>query len=560
MSNVEELKNRGNDALTKGDYDEAIKWYSDAIILNNSNHVLFSNRSAAHLKAGNFPDALSDAEQTILLKPDWPKGYSRKGSVLAYMKKYDEAIEAYKKGLEIDPNNSSLKEGIEEVRKQMNNSKTEGGSSNGFGLNNLFGSDMFNLPEMLKKLQNDPRTKNYFKDPSYLQLLSELKQNPSSIFSKMSDPRIVDTFSVMFGINKDSDRMEDDTEMPESTKPTKPQPKPSEQNNEKMDIDVPENSKLALSEKELGNNAYKSKDFEKAIKHYEKAIEYDEADITFYNNLAAVYFELKDYKKCIEWCEKAVEIGRLNRADYKLIAKSFTRIGNAYKKMSDYKNAKIFYEKSLSEHRTPEIKTLLSEVEKVIKEEELKSYINPEKAEEEKEIGNELFKKGDYATAVKHYTEAIKRNPTEVKYYSNRAACYTKLAAFDLGLKDCEKCVELDPKFIKGWIRKGSILQAMHKSAQAIVAFQKALDIDPNNSEALNGYRQCSIDGINDPEQVKERAMADPEIQTILRDPAMRIILEQMQNDPKALHEHLKNPEIAAKIQKLIECGIISIH
>lgn len=48
----------------------------------------------------------------------------------------------------------------------------------------------------------------------------------------------------------------------------------------------------------------------------------------------------------------------------------------------------------MSEHRTPEIKTLLSDIEKKIKEIEKKSYINPEKAEEEKELGNEFFKKG----------------------------------------------------------------------------------------------------------------------------------------------------------------------
>jgi stress-induced-phosphoprotein 1 len=31
--------------------------------------------------------------------------------------------------------------------------------------------------------------------------------------------------------------------------------------------------------------------------------------------------------------------------------------------------------------------------------------------------------------------------------------------------------------------------------------------------------------------------MADPEVQKILADPAMRLILEQMQTDPKALQE-----------------------
>lgn len=223
-------------------------------------------------------------------------------------------------------------------------------------------------------------------DPDYLTLLQQLQANPQLLGQKLQDPRVLTTLSVLIGLDPSgADEPMDTTEAAYTPPPKKPEPKP--QPKKEPEPDLPENKKLAKAEKELGNEAYKKKSFDEAIVHYKKAIEHDPTDMTFYNNLAAVYFEQKEYEKCIEQCEKAIEIGRENRADFKLIAKSFTRIGNAYKKLKNYHQAKTYYEKAMSEHRTPETKTLLSDVEKIIKEEERKAYVDPAKAEQEKEIG-----------------------------------------------------------------------------------------------------------------------------------------------------------------------------
>ncbi|CAG0918529.1 unnamed protein product [Notodromas monacha] len=314
----------------------------------------------------------------------------------------------------------------------------------------------------------------------------------------------------------------------------------------------------AQQEKELGNAAYKAKNFDEALVHYQKAIDIDPTDITFYNNMGAVYFEKKSYDEVLKWCEKAVEVGRENRADYKLIAKALLRLANAHKELGDLYKAKSFFEKSLSEHRTPVTKEALSHVEKLIKEQERVAYIDPKLAEEAKAKGNEFFSVGNFSEAVKHYSEAIKRNPDDAKLYSNRAAAYTKLMAFDYALKDCDDCLRLDPSFVKGYLRKGKVLIGMKQFSRAADAYQKALELDHQCQEAIDGYRQSLITSSSDPEETCKQAMADPEVQQILQDPAMRMILRQIQEDPAALGDHLKNPDVASKFQKLIESGVLS--
>lgn len=82
-----------------------------------------------------------------------------------------------------------------------------------------------------------------------------------------------------------------------------------------------------MEAKAAGNAAYKKRQFEEAIGHYNAALDLYDKDITFLTNRAAVYFEMGDYDACIKDCDAAYEKGREVHADYSLLAKALTRKG-----------------------------------------------------------------------------------------------------------------------------------------------------------------------------------------------------------------------------------------
>lgn len=240
-----------------------------------------------------------------------------------------------------------------------------------------------------------------------------------------------------------------------------------------------EKKKLAVAAKEEGNALYKAHKFDEAIAAYNRAIELDPSEMSFITNRAgtctaprrssmrhltqtpclalpfplaclvssAVNFQTGKYEECIKDCEEAILVGREHRASFGLIAKALVRIGNAYYKLGNLEGALDAYRRSQTEERSRETAKLINKVEQEKARRDEQAYLNPELSLAAKERGNAFFKEGKYPQAVTEYTEAIKRNPTDPVLYSNRAITYQKLWEFPKALEDCDKALELDPKF-----------------------------------------------------------------------------------------------------------------
>ncbi|KAJ3384909.1 hypothetical protein HDU92_003338 [Lobulomyces angularis] len=568
MTTAEDYKSLGNKNFSAGEFEAAIENFTKAIELDQKNHVLYSNRSAAYASLKDYQKAFEDAEKTTTLKPDWAKGYSRKGSALHGLNKLEEAEKAYSEGLKLEPTNALLKKGLEDVQAASRQSSLP---NNPFA--NIFSHDVFS------KIASNPKLAPYLADADLVNKVKMCQQNPQLVSSYMSDPKMMQLIVGLLGIDAsafggEDDKMDVDPTPPEKPKdtpaptPKKEEPKVPEPELSPEEKEKKEKRTASDKEKEIGTGFYKQRKFDEALEHYNKAFELDQSNVAVLTNKSAVLFELEKWEECIKVCEKAVEIGREIFADFKIMARAYARMGNAFAKLKDYGSAVKFLEKSLSEQRTPDVLTKLREYEKLKKLADEEAYTDPKLADEAREKGNELFKKQNYPEAMTYYNEAIKRNNKDAKNYSNRAACYMKLMALPEADKDCDMALKLDPKFVKAYIRKAAILYTKKEYLQAIDVCNegKVADVEKKHTQELDNQIHRCYAGINqnqsgeNKEETMKRAMENPEVQQILGDPVMQSILQQMQTDPKAAQDHMKNPLIAKKIRVLINSGVLKVQ
>lgn len=160
---AETFKCQGNKAMQSQQYLEAIELYSFAISLSDKNAVFYCNRAAAYTQIRMCSEAIKDCLKSIEIDPNYSKAYSRLGLAYYAQGKYADAIEkGFKKALELDPHNESVKENIrvaelrlreeEQGGQRRNQDPGMGGQGQGQGIPSQFSMPL--NPDMMSMFMN----------------------------------------------------------------------------------------------------------------------------------------------------------------------------------------------------------------------------------------------------------------------------------------------------------------------------------------------------------------------------------------------------------------------
>lgn len=213
---ADEKRNLAAEAFNEGDYDKSLKQYTAAIELNPGSALLHAKRANVLLKLSKPLAAIRDCDKAIALNPDSSAGYKFRGRayrllgkwseahkdlVLACKIDYDDTAAEWLK--EVEPNAKKLTEYNRAKQRQVNDKENRErqervrraqeankraaeeskDSGHDFGFGNASGpGNPFNDPEIVKLLKDDP---------SLMNKILDVMQNPQSLMKYMNDPVVM---------------------------------------------------------------------------------------------------------------------------------------------------------------------------------------------------------------------------------------------------------------------------------------------------------------------------------------------------------------------------------
>ncbi|XP_053502908.1 tetratricopeptide repeat protein 12 isoform X3 [Ictalurus furcatus] len=115
------LKEKGNKAFALGDYELAVKMYTEGLEQLRDMPALYTNRAQAHIKLEKYKEAISDCEWALKCNHMCIKAYVHMGRAHLGLKNFIESRLCYGKILDIAPERETLVKGTGQTLFRLNN-------------------------------------------------------------------------------------------------------------------------------------------------------------------------------------------------------------------------------------------------------------------------------------------------------------------------------------------------------------------------------------------------------------------------------------------------------
>eukprot|EP01040_Poterioochromonas_malhamensis_P000686 gene686-733_t len=169
-----EAKERGNAAFRDGNFPQAIQEYEEACKRDPKNAAYHNNLAAAYLKMGVFNDAKREVELSLELDRNYVKAWAKKGDIEFFMKEYHRALDSYKAGLQLEPENALCKQGLNKTFAKIQEANMTGEMDK----------------ERAAHAMADPEIQAILMDPTIRQVLQDFQENPKFAQQAMGDADI----------------------------------------------------------------------------------------------------------------------------------------------------------------------------------------------------------------------------------------------------------------------------------------------------------------------------------------------------------------------------------
>ncbi|EXX68348.1 uncharacterized protein OCT59_023307 [Rhizophagus irregularis] len=157
---------------------------------------------------------------------------------------------------------------------------------------------------------------------------------------------------------------------------------------------------------------------------------------------------------------------------------AYARLAKCYKELGQIEEAEKLLKKRLEIEKTTNPRAIKEKINEDDKSEvgtNDEQSIETNKAAEKLRLqGNELYKLRKFKESSDIYSEALELDPNNILIHSNQALVLSKLNELDDALVHAETCIRLNPKWPKGYYRKGCILLEQKKYNEAFAALQLA--------------------------------------------------------------------------------------